>query len=286
MKTAVNILGHGLLAIAAIGLMSVAPNAEPNDNELVMDGQKFVTKLAGPKDGPLDEIYSGWRFRTPATQKLQLDDFENPGFPLVDLGAELWNKVEGTAGKACASCHNDASVTMKGVRAAMPKWHKQAGKPQALQQHINYCRTERMGAKPWKWESNQMLGTAAYVGMQSRGMPVKVSIDGKFKDFYDKGKKIYYTRVGQLDMACAGCHEANHGKMIRADHLSQGQTNGFPLYRFKWQKMGSIHRRFKGCMKNIRAKPYKVGSDEFVALELYVASRGQGLSVETPAVRN
>ncbi len=121
-----------------------------------------------------------------------------------------------------------------------------------------------MGAKPWKWESNQMLGMAAYVGLQSRGMPVSVATDGKFKDFYEKGKKIYYTRVGQLDMSCAGCHEDNYGKMIRADHLSQGNINGFPTYRFKWQKMGSIHRRFKGCMNNIRANPYGVGSDEVV----------------------
>ena len=39
-------------------------------------------------------------------------------------------------------------------------------------------------------------------------------------------------------------------------------------------------------MENIRATPYKRGSDEFIALELYVASRGAGLSVETPSVRN
>jgi sulfur-oxidizing protein SoxA len=39
-------------------------------------------------------------------------------------------------------------------------------------------------------------------------------------------------------------------------------------------------------MKNIRATPYAEGGDEFKALELYIASRGQGLSVETPSVRN
>jgi sulfur-oxidizing protein SoxA len=39
-------------------------------------------------------------------------------------------------------------------------------------------------------------------------------------------------------------------------------------------------------MKNIRAEPYTRGSDEFKALELYVASRGAGLDVETPSVRN
>jgi sulfur-oxidizing protein SoxA len=206
---------------------------------------------------------------------------------MVDLGVELWNKVEGTANKSCASCHNDAAKSMKGVRAAMPKMHKELGKVRSLEHNVNYCRTERMGAKEWKWESNQMLGMTAYVGLQSRGMPVAVKTDGKAeKAVWEAGKALYYTRVGQLDMSCAGCHEDNTGKMIRADHLSQGQINGFPLYRFKWSKMGTIHRRFKGCMDNIRATPYKRGSDEFVALELYVASRGQGLSVETPAVRN
>jgi sulfur-oxidizing protein SoxA len=39
-------------------------------------------------------------------------------------------------------------------------------------------------------------------------------------------------------------------------------------------------------MDNIRAEPYKRGSEEFTALEAYIAWRGQGLSVETPSVRN
>ena len=277
--------GLALAAIAAVSLTTNGVNAEPNDNELVIEGQKIPTQTKAPEGSPFDELYSGWRYRSPETQALQMDDFENPGFPMVDRGQALWEKVDGSAGKSCASCHNDASESMKGVRASMPKWHDKVGKVQALEHHINYCRTERMGAKEWKWESDDMLGMTAYVGLQSRGMPVKVETGGKYKDTWEKGKALYYTRVGQLDMSCAGCHEDNTGRMIRADHLSQGQINGFPVYRFKWSKMGSIHRRFKGCMDNIRAKPYKRGSDEFTALELYVASRGQGLSVETPAVR-
>ncbi len=278
-------VGLSLAALAAVFLSVGGVQADPNDNELVVEGQKIPTKVKAPEGSPFDALYSGWRFRSAETQKLQMDDFENPGFPLVDRGQGLWNTVDGSAGKSCASCHNDASESMKGVRASMPKWHDKIGKVQALEHHINYCRTENMGAKEWKWESDDMLGMTAYIGLQSRGMPVKVEIEGKNKDFWEKGKKLYYTPVGQLDMSCAGCHENNTGRMIRADHLSQGHINGFPLYRFKWSKMGSIHRRFKGCMDNIRANPYKRGSDEFTALELYVASRGQGLSVETPAVR-
>ena len=50
------------------------------------------------------------------------------------------------------------------------------------------------------------------------------------------------------------------GPMIRADPLSQGPSHGFPTSRFKWQALGSLHRRFSGCMKNIRATPFERGS--------------------------
>ncbi len=91
------------IVAALVGAGSVM--ADPNDNKLIVDGKELTTKVKGAKDGPFEDVYSGWRFRTPQTQKFQTDDFENPGFPLVDLGAELWEKVDGSAGKACASCH-------------------------------------------------------------------------------------------------------------------------------------------------------------------------------------
>jgi sulfur-oxidizing protein SoxA len=68
--------------------------------------------------------------------------------------------------------------------------------------------------------------------------------------------------------------------------LTQGMANGFPTYRLKWQKVGSIHRRFRGCNKNIRSTPYAYGSDEYVNLEVYLSHKGNGLPLETPAVRN
>lgn len=273
-------------AAAACAAFAGFAIAGPNDSKLVIDGKELVTDLPAPEGSPFKTIYSGWRFRNESTQAMQLDDFDNPGFVNVEKGSQLWSTVEGDAGKSCASCHNDAAESMKGVRAQMPKWNEKAGKPVTIEQTINACREQNLKAKPWKWESDEMLSMTAFIGLQSRGMPVDVQTDGPMQSWWEKGKDIYYKRVGQLDMACAGCHEDNYGKMIRADHLSQGNINGFPLYRSKWQKLGSIHRRFKGCMSNIRATPYEVGGDEFVALELYVASRGEGLSVETPAVRN
>lgn len=246
------------------------------------DGMKKIKAQAG---NPLAELISGYYYRTPETQALQDDDFANPAFLWVEQGEELWTKAEGEAGKACADCHDDAESSMKGVGASYPKMHAASGKPINLEQRINLCRAENMKAKPWKYESAELLGMTAYVRNQSRGMPVNVKVDGEMKPFFEKGKEFYYQRRGQLDMSCANCHEDHYGEFIRADLLSQGHSNGFPTYRLKWQKLGSLHRRFRGCNKQVRSTPYKYGADEYVALELYLAWRGNGLPVETPAVR-
>ena len=254
-----------------------------DSNSLTIDGQVLVTETAAPAHMEnVDTIYSGWRFRSEETQAMEMDDFDNPGFVFLDQAYELWDSVEGTEGKSCASCHE--AEDFAGLRAQLPR--VEGENLVTLEDLINRSRVEHMGAEPWKWSGTQMTAMTALIGLQSRGLPMDVAIDGDAKPFWEAGKEIYYTNVGQLDMACSSCHEDNYGMMIRADHLSQGQINGFPTYRLKNAKLNSIHGRFKGCMTNIRATPFKEGGAEFKALELYLASRSEGLSVETPSVRN
>ncbi|MCM2562370.1 sulfur oxidation c-type cytochrome SoxA [Lutimaribacter sp. EGI FJ00015] len=278
-----------LTAIAA--LMVAAPAltfADPDDDTLVIEGQEMVTKTDLPahmEDANMDMIMSGWHFRSDETQALQMDDFDNPGMIFVDQALDNWESVEGSAGKSCASCH-EGPESLAGVRATYPKWNEDAGEVRTIAMQVNSCRTENMGAEPYKYDSTQMAAMEALITLQSRGMPVDVAIDGPAAETWEKGQEIYYTRYGQLELSCASCHEENYGNMIRADHLSQGQINGFPTYRLKNAKLNTVHGRFKGCVRDTRAETFSPGSPEFVALELYVASRGNGLSVEGPSVRN
>ena len=272
------------LGRAAVLTLAAGVCAAQDDNTLAIEGEEMITKTAAPAHMEnVDTIYSGWHFRSPETQALETDDFDNPAMVFVDQALDLWETADGTAGKSCSSCHENVE-DFAGLRAKMPRVEN--GELVAMEDLVNECRTERMGAEAWKWSGGQMTAMTSLIGLQSRGMPVDVEIDGDAAAFWEQGKELYYTKVGQLQMACSNCHEDNYGVMIRADHLSQGQINGFPTYRLKNTKMNSSHGRFKGCMKNIRATPYKEGGPEFKALELYLASRGQGLSVETPSVRN
>ena len=275
-------------ALLAGALTATPLMAEPVDDTLILNEDiTLVTRTAAPDhvSDVLDEVISGWHFRGTETRAMQADDFDNPGLIFVEKAEDAWNTVDGTEGKSCSSCH-EGSDSMAGVRPVYPKYNEAAGEVRTLEMQINDCRENRMGAEKWKYTGGDMVNMTALLASVSCGMPVNVAIDGPAQSTWEAGKELYYTRTGQLEMACSSCHEDNYGNMIRADHLSQGQINGFPVYRLKNTKLNAVHARFKGCIRDTRAETYSPGSPEFIALELYVASRGNGLSVEGPSIRN
>ena len=278
--------GLGLCAAAFVA--GGAGAQEIVDDDLVINGEiNIVTQAPAPDfiDG-LSTIYSGWVFRSPETQDMERDDFDNPAMLGVERAQAAFETVMGSEGQSCSSCH-ESPEALEGARAVYPKWDEEHGEVQTIEMQVQECQTERMGMEePYGYNSPEMIDMAALISFVSRGMPVDVAIDGPAAETWAQGEELYYTRFGQLELACSNCHEDNYGNMIRADHLSQGQINGFPVYRLKDAGLSGVHNRFRGCVRDTRGETFAIGSPEFVALELYVASRGNGLSVEGPSVRN
>jgi sulfur-oxidizing protein SoxA len=118
-----------------------------------------------------------------------------------------------------------------------------------------------------------------------RGTPIQVTIDERLKPFFDAGRELFQARRGQLNMACAQCHNDNWGKRLAGSTIPQAQPTGYPVYRLEWQEIGSLQRRLRNCMIGMRAEPYPDGAIKYVELELYMTWRAKGLKIETPAVR-
>jgi len=283
-----HLLCGGALGALAISLASAVGADIGDDEELIVNGEiEMIIETAAPEhlNGHLSTIYSGWVFRSDETQAIQADDFDNPGFIFVDQAMAEFNTVMGSQGNSCASCHTTGDFEM--TRSTYPQWDEEAGTVQTVEMQIIECQTDRMGMdEPYGYDSQQMRNMSALVASEGRGQVVNVEIDGPAQSTWEQGREMYYTRYGQLELSCANCHEQNYGNNIRADHLSQGQINGFPTYRLKQANLVSVHNRFRGCIRDTRAETYSVGSPEFVALELYVMSRSNGLTIEGPAVRN
>lgn len=227
------------------------------------------------------ERRSGFEDMARETQAMQRDDMQNPGMLWVAEGEELWHRSAGA--QACASCHAEGS--MRGVAARYPAWDEATAAPIDLAGRIQQCRETRQGAPPLARESQPLLALSAFVGEQSRGLPIAPPQDPRLAPAREAGRALYAERRGQLDLSCAQCHDDNAGRRLAGSVIPQAHPNGYPLYRLEWQRVGSLQRRLRGCMTGVRAEPFAYGAPEYTQIELFLMSRAAGMAVETPAVR-
>jgi len=216
---------------------------------------------------------------SPETRAMQDDEITGPAAIWLLDGEALWKRKAGNADKSCADCHKD----MKGVAARYPAFH--SNKLVNLDQRINICRVEQQKAPALQLEGRELLALSAYVGRQSRGLPIDIQVNEKTKPSLDAGRSAFNRRQGQLNLSCAQCHDQNWGKSLAGSPIPQAHPTGYPIYRLEWQGMGSLQRRLRNCMIGVRAEAYAYGAPEYVELEYYLMWRARGMKLETPAVR-
>jgi len=225
----------------------------------------------------VDALRSGITFAGADVRAMQADDLANPGFLWVQRGQALF-------AENCASCHRDAA-SMRGVAARYPAYDASSRSVIDLEARIDQCRTDRQHKPAFGRESEDLLALATFVTHQSRGMPVSVSVDGPARESFVRGEAFYRQRHGQMNLACANCHDQNYGKRLYVETISQGHGTAFPAYRLEWQTLGSLQRRLRACLFGIRAQMPNPGAQELTDLELYLAWRENGLPIESPGVR-
>jgi len=213
---------------------------------------------------PLSERKSGYEFMSRETRAMQDDAVTGPAVLTLLDGEALWGKL------GCAACHTN----MKGVAARYPAMV--GGKLTTLEQQVRHRNPELA------YESRELLALTAFVAKQSRGMPIEVS---EIKSHLEAGRAFFHKRQGQLNLACANCHDDNWGKKLAGTPIPQAHPTGYPIYRLEWQSVGSITRRFRNCLTGMRAELLPHGAPELVDLELYLMWRARGMKMEAPAVR-
>ncbi len=211
----------------------------------------------------------------------------------VEMGKELFNTPFAN-GKTYASCFPNGGM---GIRQNYPYFDAASGEVKTLEGEINECRTKN-GEKPLGWKKGKIAAISAYMASTSNGkkLNIKVPNDPQALASYNRGKMHFYAKRGQLNLSCANCHKDSAGRRIRADTLSPalGHPTHFPVWRLKWAGkssdttlggFGTMHRRYGGCNKQVRAKPFKAQSDEYKALEYFHTYMSNGISVNAPSTR-
>ena len=207
-----------------------------------------------------------------------------PYEPEMEKAAEEWEKPFAN-GKSLNDC---------GLEPAnrYPLYDSETDDLRTLVGDINAC-LKANGEKPIKnVKRSKMARLVAYYKSWYNGEKMAVDFsEAGAQAWYEKGRQFYWAKRGQLNFSCADCHVSNSGNSIRGDIMSAGLGHGvgFPVYRTKWavsgKPWGTVHRRYGGCNKQVRANPFKAQGDEYKALEYYEAIMNTGVPLKVPSQR-
>ena len=202
----------------------------------------------------------------------------------VEQGEELFN-TPFKNGNTYASCFKNNGI---GIRQNYPYFDEDKDEIITLELAINNCR-KKNGEKPLSYyRGGPMADISAYMAYTSRGKIIDIKIPNyKAEEAYEAGKKLYFTKVGQLNFSCADCHVYYPGTKLRADITSPaiGHPTHFPVYRSRAGRMVTLHERFAGCLNRVRAKPFKAQRDEYKNLEYFLTYMSNGLEINGPGSR-
>lgn len=268
-------------ALALFAGLPLAAQATPAE-DLKEFREYFMKKFPGV---PLNEYQNGvYAINADARASWEAIEEFPPYEDELARGEELFNTPFAN-GKTYASCFPNGG---KGIRQNYPYFDADSGQVKTLEGEINECRTKN-GEEALKWKKGDIAAISAYMASTSNGkeLNVKIPNDPRALEAYNRGKLHFYSKRGQLNLSCANCHKDSAGRMVRADTLSPalGHPTHFPVWRLKWNGFGTMHRRYGGCNKQVRAKPFKAQSDEYKALEYFHTYMSNGITVNAPSTR-
>jgi sulfur-oxidizing protein SoxA len=274
---------RALAFVAGVALVGSAGMAYATPEEDLVAYQAYFAKQfpSVPFDDYANGVYS--LDKASREQWESIEEFAPYELEMGE-GEELFNTPFGN-GKTYASCFDNGGI---GVRQNFPYFDTKSGKVKTLEMAINDCRKAN-GEKPYKWKRGKIAAVSAYMAFTSRGNKIDMTIpdDPRALAAYEDGKRHYYSKRGQLNFSCANCHVQGAGQKVRADMLSPGlgQPTHFPVYRSKWGNLGTLHRRYGGCNKQVRAKPFKAQGTQYANLEYFHTYMSNGLAINGPGAR-
>ncbi len=227
----------------------------------------------------------------------------NPGELWEARGEDLWKQARGPNHVSLQRCDIGLGPgVVKGAYTVLPKYFEDTGKVEDLESRLVHCMVTQQGmdakavtAHPFGGggRKSDLEALVAYVVSESRGMPMRVSLDHpKEREAFEVGKAIFFHRSGPYDFGCTTCHGSD-GKRIRLQDLpnltnpvdAKRAYTTWPAYRVSQGELRTFQWRLQDCFKQQRMPPLEYGSPASIALTMYLAHNANGGIYNGPAVK-
>ena len=264
-----------IFAAAALAFAATAHGAaEQVRNELASRLRQQVPDVA-----PSDYALGAAAIDTELRAKMQ----ENAAASatLVESGKALWVR-KFRNGRTLASCFPNGG---RRVAATYPLYDPRLKRVVTLEMAVNQC-LKANGEPLYDMADAQTMGAVmAYLRSLADGQKVAVRMTAAAEDRFEEGRRLYFTRLGQRNFACASCHVQAAGRRYGEQVLSPviGQATHWPLVR--GGRAVTLQARIRECLELMGAAPFPAGADELNHIELFLTYLSNGLTLRANAWR-
>jgi sulfur-oxidizing protein SoxA len=265
-----------LLAALACALSPAVPAAEPAAVKAAIEAQ---LRAELPALGRADYALGSAAFDPEI--RAQQDANAGAAKEAVERGAAIW-KRKFKDGRSLAACFPNGG---RRVAVAYPQWHAGAKRVFTLEMAINQCLKTHHEPLIDYDDPATMGALTAYVRSLSEGNAIGVRVPPAGEASFELGRRLYFTRMGQRNFACASCHVDNAGKRYADVPLSPvvGQAARWPFVRDGGAL--TLQAQVRACLERMGAAPFPAGSEELNDLEYFLTYLSNGLALKPNAWR-
>jgi len=264
------------LALAAVALGASAALAAPAG---VRD--EIAARLQSQLPGvPVSEYALGAAaFDTELRDRLQQN--AAAGAPVAEAGRKLWN-AKFRDGRTLSGCFPNGG---KRIAATYPQYDSKLKRVITLEMAINQCLKAHGEALYEPADPDTMGAVTAYLRSLADGRKLEVRVPAAAQPRFEQGRRLYFTRMGQRNFACASCHVQGAGKRYGEVPLSPaiGQATHWPVIRDG--KAVTLQARVRECLELMGAAAFPAGSEELNDLEYFLTYLSNGQALKANAWR-
>lgn len=240
---------------------------------------EFAARLQAQLPGVAIADYALGAAAFDAELRAQVQENATAGAAAVEAGKKAWN-AKFRNGRSLAGCFPNGG---RRVAATYPQYDTRLKRVITLEAAINQCLRSHNEPLLDPADPATMGVVVAYLRSLADGQRIAVRVPAAAEDRFEQGRRLYQSRLGQRNFACASCHVQGAGRRYGEVPLSPaiGQATHWPVIRDG--KAVTLQARMRECLELMGAAPFPAGSDELNHLEYFLTylSNGQPLKANT-----
>ena len=200
----------------------------------------------------------------------------------IEAGQRIW-KRKFANGRSLAGCFPNGG---RRIAAAYPHYDRRVKRLVTLETAVNQCLKTHGEPLLDAGDPDTMGAVLAYLRTLSQGRKIAISVSSPQAEArFEEGRRLYFTRMGQRNYACASCHLNHAGRFFGDTAIPAPVGSAAQWPHLREGRPMTLQMRVRECLERMGAAAFPAGSDDLAHLDYFLSYLSNGIEIRPNAWR-